>query len=441
MSVRRMLAAFALCLVAAKGRADDWPQWLGPNQAAVWSEDGIVEQFPEEGLPVKWRVPVELGYSGPVVAEGRVYLTDYAQTSGEITNNPGTRDELTGRERVLCFDAETGDEIWKYDYDQPYKVSYPGGPRAAPAVDAGRVYTIGAEGRLLCLDATDGTVHWEKDFKKEYGVPTPQWGFSAHPIVEGETLYCVVGGQGSVAVAFDKATGREVWRALSASEPGYCGPSMIEHGGVKQLIIWHPESVNALNPATGEGYWSVPLKPNSGMSIAIPKKYGDLLYAGGYGFVSFMARLDDADPRKIEVLWRGDAKTSVYCTFGPPILQDDMIYGADLETGALVGATIEDGERLWQTTAPTNGSSRPERYGMAFLVEHRDRFFIFNELGDLILAKLSREGYSEISRFHVLEPTERIFGRNVVWSHPAYANRCVFARNDKELVCVNLAAE
>jgi hypothetical protein len=154
-----------------------------------------------------------------------------------------------------------------------------------------------------------------------------------------------------------------------------------------------------------------------------------------------LARLDDADPSKVDILWRGDPKTSVYCTFGPPILHDDMIYGADLETGALIGAKIEDGERLWQTTAPTNGASRPQRYGMAFLVQHEDRFFIFNELGDLILAKLSPQGYDEISRFHVLKPTEQIFGRDVVWTHPAYANRCVFVRNDKELVCVSLAAD
>jgi hypothetical protein len=90
---------------------------------------------------------------------------------------------------------------------------------------------------------------------------------------------------------------------------------------------------------------------------------------------------------------------------------------------------------------PTTGGTRRGRYGTAFIVKHEDRFFLFSETGDLILAKLSPQGYTELGRFHVLEPTSLTFGRNVVWSHPAFAHKSVFARNDKELVRVNLAAE
>ena len=95
---------------------------------------------------------------------------------------------------------------------------------------------------------------WSKDFAKDYGAATPIWGVAAHPLVDGDVLYCVVGGEGSVAVAFDKDTGRELWRALSASEPGYCPPTMIEHAGAKQLLIWHAEAVNSLDPRTGKVY-------------------------------------------------------------------------------------------------------------------------------------------------------------------------------------------
>jgi hypothetical protein len=123
-------------------------------------------------------------------------------------------------------------------------------------------------------------------------------------------------------------------------------------------------------------------------------------------------------------------------------LEDGMIYGCDVNSGALMGVRLKDGERIWQTVAPTLGEgARRGRYGTAFLVKHEDRFFLFNETGDLILAQLSPEGYREIDRFHVLEPTSNTFGRPVVWSHPAFANKCLFARNDKEIVCVNLAAQ
>ena len=159
-----------------------------------------------------------------------------------------------------------------------------------------------------------------------------------------------------------------------------------------------------------------------------------------YGDAGVLLKLDDTRPAA-EVVWRGKPKTAIYCATSTPFLEDGMIYGCDISTGTLMGVRIKDGERLWQTREPTTGGTRRARYGTAFLVKHEDRFFLFNEKGDLILAKLSPKGYEEISRFHVLEPTNQTFGRPVVWSHPAFAQRCVFARNDKELVRVSLAAK
>jgi outer membrane protein assembly factor BamB len=341
---------------------------------------------------------------------------------------------------VLCFDAQTGRLLWKHEYNCPYNMSYPRGPRATPTVDGGRVYTLGAEGNLLCLNAADGRVVWSKELTKEYAVETPIWGFSGHPLVDGELLYCLVGGQGSVAVAFDKQTGREAWRALSASEPGYCPPTMIEHAGVKQLLIWHPEALNSLNPRTGDVYWSTPLRPNYGMSITAPRKRGSYLYASGIGGVAALFRLDDTKPAA-EVIWRGDAKSAIYSANSTPFIHDGVIYGADCQLGALMAASLEDGKRLWDTFQPTTGGDRRASHGTAFLVKHEDRFFLFSETGDLILARLSPQGYEELNRFHVLQPTNDTFGRDVVWSHPAFAERSVFARNDKELVCVDLSAK
>jgi hypothetical protein len=141
------------------------------------------------------------------------------------------------------------------------------------------------------------------------------------------------------------------------------------------------------------------------------------------------------------VVWRGKAGNAVYCANSTPFLEEGMIYGCDVGTGALMGVRLQDGERLWQTFEPTIGGTRRGRYGTAFLVKHEDRFFLFSETGHLILARLSPQGYREISRFQLLEPTNAVFGRDVVWSHPAFADRSVFARNDKELVRVRLAAE
>ncbi len=435
-----------LCLLAsifvqsAPARADDWPQWLGPQRDGVWRETGIVEKFPDDGLKVLWRVPVALGYAGPAVANDRVFVMDFVRQSGKIANNPGKRDALEGTERVLCFAADTGRLLWKHENETIYSVSYGSGPRCTPTVDSGKVYALGAEGNLTCLNAEDGSVLWSKDLKKEYKTKSPIWGFAGHPLVDGDTLYCLVGGEGSIVVAFDKNTGRELWRALSADDAGYCPPSIIEHAGTRQLIMWTPVGLNSLNPKTGEPYWSLPLKPAYNMSIMAPRKLGDHLFASAIGNVGALIKLDTTKPGA-KIVWRGTPKTGVYCSNSTPILNDGMIYGNDCGSGALVAARIEDGKRLWETFQPSTGGTKGAAHGTVFLVKHEDRFFLFSETGDLVLAKLSPEEYKEISRFHVLEPTTEAFGRKVVWSHPAFANKCLFARNDKELVCVSLAAD
>ena len=110
--------------------ADDWPRWLGPAGDAVYREEGVVKTIPKGGLKTLWEAPVHRGYSGPSVADGKVFLMDYIQSGGEITNKASWSDELTGQERVVCLDAATGHELWSFAYDRSYRMSYPGGPRA-----------------------------------------------------------------------------------------------------------------------------------------------------------------------------------------------------------------------------------------------------------------------------------------------------------------------
>ena len=433
-------------------RADDWPQWMGPRRDGVWRETGIVREIPASGLPVKWRAEVKGGYSGPAVADGRVYLMDYERREGDAVNDPGTRNELYGKERVLCFDAATGALLWKHEYERPYAISYASGPRCTPTVADGRVYTLGAEGDLRCLDAATGRLMWSKDFTKDYGATTPIWGFCGHPLVDGDRLVCVVGGEGSVAVAFDRQTGRELWRAVSASEQGYCPPTIVEGTGSRQLFIWDADKINSLDPASGKPIWSQDLKPAYGMSIMAPQvantSEGRVLFASGIGRVGALYRLAD-DGSGAKILWRGTPKNAVYCANSTPFIEGDTLYGCDCETGFLTAVNVATGERLWETGEPTMGTRRG-RHGTAFLVREAGpnpeqagrtgvRTWIFSETGDLILATLSPEKYTELGRMRLLEPTNECFGREVVWSHPAFANRCVFARNDRELVCVSLA--
>ncbi len=233
------------------------PSGLGPKRDGVWRESGLAERFPPGGPKVLWRVPVGTGYSGPAVANGRVYLMDRQRPTGP-DGKPArpTRAGIPGRERVLCLDAADGKVLWKYEDDCPYKISYPSGPRTTPLVHQGSVYTLGAMGDPCRLDAATGVARWSKNLAKEYGVPPPVWGWAAHPLIDGDLLYCLVGGKGSAVVAFNKETGKEVWRALTSEEVGYSPPMIYRAGGVRQLIIWLSESINSLHPVTGRTYWT-----------------------------------------------------------------------------------------------------------------------------------------------------------------------------------------
>lgn len=445
------LLCLAWLLLAPAARADDWPQWMGPRRDAIWREAGLTAALPAAGLPVKWRVEVKGGYAGPAVAGGRLYLMDYDRRAGDLANAPNDRTLLMGNERILCLDAATGKLLWKHEYDCPYSISYAAGPRCTPTVADGRVYALGAEGHLTCLDAVSGRVLWTRNFQQDFSAPVPIWGFCGHPLVEGDLLVCLVGGPGSVAVAFDKITGAERWRALTASESGYCPPTMIEAAGRRQLVIWDADNLNALDVATGKVLWSRPLKPMYGMSIMAPQvadtQAGRVLFASGIGRVGALFRLAAEDPGA-EVVWRGAAKSAVYCANSTPCIVGDVLYGCDCETGMLTAVALADGRRLWETAAPTTGDRRG-KHGTAFLVRQGEvvagdppgttRTWLFSETGDLILARLSPEKYEELGRMRLLAPTNECFGREVVWSHPAFAGRCIFVRNDRELVCVNAA--
>ncbi|MCA9138439.1 MAG: PQQ-binding-like beta-propeller repeat protein, partial [Planctomycetales bacterium] len=231
------LIAIVLVGVSDSLRADDWAGWLGTSRDGVYRESGVVDSIPENGLPIKWRTAISGGYAGPAVADGKVYVFDYKLRSGTAINDPGQRPQLSGEERLLCLDAESGSIVWEYSYDCPYEISYPSGPRATPTVDGERVYILGAQGDLTCLATKDGSVIWNRNFPADFGAEVPVWGFAAHPLVDGDLLFTMVGGDGQGVVAFDKTSGQVRWKALDVNA-GYCAPQIITAGGKQQLIVF-----------------------------------------------------------------------------------------------------------------------------------------------------------------------------------------------------------
>ncbi len=432
-AVAGVAAMAAVCLFAAAGplSADEWPQWRGPGRDGVWKETGILEEFSGPQIELRWRTPILSGYSGPTVADGRVFVTDRIREPDQA-------------ERVLCFDWQTGRQLWSRAYDCRYlKVGYTAGPRAAVTLDDGRAYVLGTMGHLHCLDAADGRVLWKKVPGREYDIRLPIWGIAAAPLVDGDSVIVQIGASGGAClVALDKKTGAERWRALD-DKASYSAPIIIQQAGSRVLVCWTGDRVVGLDPASGKVHWQHPFTPKRMViNVPTPVVAGSRLFVSAFYDGSLMLRLDQ-DELRVQKVWRRRGASerdtdSLHAMISTPYLQGDYIYGTD-SYGQLRCLQADTGDRVWEDLTATSNV----RWGNIHMVRNGRRIWMFNERGELIICTLSPKGFHEISRAKLIEPTRVQLNRRdgVCWSHPAYAYKHVFARNDHELVCASLAAE
>ena len=422
--LRHVLAATFLWLASAV-RADDWPQWRGLNRDGVWAETGLAETFPADGLKIRWRAPVGVGFSSPVVAQGRVYVTD------------SHLEKPKARERVLCFDAATGAIVWTFSHDVnfPDWAFTPGqekGPNSTPIVRDGKLYVLGSLGHLFCFEAEKGGVLWQRDLAQEYKFEETQTTASS-PLIDGDLLIILLGMWGDTpdecVLALDKNTGKEKWRAIKEIA-AHSSPVIITAGGVRQLIVWNPKAVTSLDPATGAVRWREPYVTSLDVVVSTPVFAKNRLLAGGQ-----MWQLD-ADKPAATVLWPLDAKPvkRVLSATSTALLLGDLVFSAKT-SGELVCLDAATGAQVWIDNTVTDLKSGPS----IAITANGDSALLFNERGELIRARLDATGYHELSRAKLIEPTYRFGGRGVAWAPPAFANAHVFARSDKELVCASLA--
>lgn len=403
--------------------AADWPQFRGPARDGTWTEiDGILDKFPKTGLKFEWKRPVGGGFASPVVADGRVFVIDVDLV------------KPAPRERLHCFAEKSGKVLWVYAYKEKYAewtfVPERGsGPTATPIVDGERVYALGAYGFLHCFDVKTGAVLWEKNIGKEYEVV--EGSCRPSPLIEKDLLIVFTGAKPKASVmALDKRTGREVWKALDDTVSN-SSPIVIAAAGHRQLIVWSAQALTSLDPFSGEVYWREPMSTSGNDSAATP------LFVRGRLLVSGLMMDVINDPPTVNFLWptnRAPSKRLLSNT-STPVRLGDYIYSAR-GMGELVCLDADFGRELWSTntiTAPKNGAS-------INITPNGSTCFLFTDEGNLIHAELSPNGYREISRAHLIDPTWPFNEHKFVYAPPAFANGRVFARNEGEVVCASLKA-
>ena len=414
--------------------ADDWPQWRGENRNGQWTETGIVETLPAKPN-VCWNASIGSGYSGPTVSGGMVYVMDRQTDPDQL-------------ERVLCFNAEDGKPVWKHEYPSEYRIGYTAGPRASVTIDDGHAYALGAMGQLTCLDAENGTVIWQKDLNSVYNISSrdrkknrmPIWGMSCSPLIFRDRVILQIGASQAGVVAFDKKTGDELWRATD-HRGQYSSPILTKQGKEDVVICWTGDGVVGISPLNGQVFWTIDWKPrNMPIGCASPIIQDNHLFLTSFYDGSMLIRLGEDAPQAEKVWHRvgenernTDALQSIIST---PIWIKDHIYGVD-SYGEFRCLEAKTGDRVWldQTAVPR------ARWSTIHFVNNGGLIWMFNERGELLTAKLSPEGFRELSRCKIIEPTRKQLNQRdgVCWSHPAFAMKSVFVRNDKALTRIDLS--
>src|SRR5262249_19224730 len=252
---------------------------------------------------------------------------------------------------------------------------------------------LGAMGDIFCLSAETGKVHWHVNLPTAYKTKWPVWGYAAHPLIVGDKLITLAGGEGSAVVALDKMTGKEAWKALSTEEVGYAPPLLVQAGGRQQVVVWLSESLVSLDPDTGKEFWSfpypkdgTPMRPS--VNIMMPLVAGDALFVSNFYHGPLVVKLD-ADKPAASVWWRSKSNNpskphGIHPVMTTPIYKDGYIYGI-CGMGELRCVDLKDGSIKWETLEAVGG--KRDQFMTAFLIEQGDRYFIFNELGELMIAR------------------------------------------------------
>lgn len=417
-----------LIIIMNVARADDWQDWRGPHRDGTWSETGIIHKFESNRIKIQWSVPIGSGYNGPSVSEGKVYVMDRQESPKEI-------------ERVLCFDENTGAKIWSFEFDCKYEeIGYPAGPRSSVIIDGSRAYSLSTMGHLHCFDKATGKVLWNKNLRGIYKIMMPTWGISTAPLIVGDKIIIqAAGSNNSCVVALNKVNGEELWTNLN-DPASYSSPILITQAGKKVVVVCTGENLAGLDPDTGKEFWKFQFK--SGMSLTVPSPvlYKNYIFVSCFFNGSLLIKLDSKEV-KAEVVWRRSGKNeretdALHCCISTPIIKDDHIYGID-SYGEMRCLDLLTGQRIWEDLTAV----KKDRFANVHMIQNGEITWMFNEDGELIISKLSPKGFQEISRAKLIEPTTAQFSRKgigVTWTHPAFANKHVFIRSDKELICGDL---
>jgi len=440
-------ASCRICGAADVAADEDWPQLLGPRANGISTETGLLEKWPPAGPPVVWEKTIGTGYGAPSVRGERLVL----------------HHRLGDEEIVECFDAAAGKSLWRYAYSSKFidPYGYNNGPRGSPLLTSDRCYTFGAEGKLLCLDLKSGKLVWQRDTAKEWEIPQAFFGVGSSPILEGDLLLVMVGGQpNSGMVAFDATTGKTVWQSVGEKNwqgqpmigwPGeqqvkwsrfekqasYSTPVAATVNGKRHVFCLMRQGLVSVDPKTGAVNFSFWFRSrlNDSVNASSPVVVDDLVFisAAYYKVGSVLLKIKP-DGRSVEEVWRSTALETHWNT---PVYHEGYLYafsGRNEPDARFRCVELKTGKVVWERDEhwAAHSTLTPSVYGRGSCLMAEGKLIVLGEGGLLGLFKVNPKREEELSRFQVAGlhyPS---------WAAPVLAHKKLYLRNEDKLICLNL---
>jgi outer membrane protein assembly factor BamB len=408
-TMMRFIALTFVILLPSASRADDWPQFLGPQRNGVSAEKGLAASWPKDGPPALWQQDIGDGFSGPVIAGDRLILFH----------------RVGDNEIVECLHATSGKQQWKFAYATSYSdmLGKGDGPRSTPTIEGNRIITLGAEGVLHCLDLEKGTKVWSKHLLKDYKVPPSYFGVGTSPVVTDNLVLVNVGAKNAGIVAFALEDGKVAWKATDDG-PSYSSPVVTTVGKQRLAVFFTRFGAEVLDVKTGAVRYNHKWRARYDASVnaATPLVIGDrLFFSTCYETGALLLKLKSDG--SAEAAWQGeDVMDNHYNT---AIYRDGHLYG-------LHGRQEKGPDFRCVDLATKNVVWDNKKFGCGTMVLADGRLILLSEAGNLVLVEATPQAYRELAR-------ARVFDAGPCRAQIALANGKLYARDQKKLVCFNVA--
>lgn len=407
------LATLLAVFLSTQALGEDWPQWRGPDRSDVSRETNLLDAWPKEGPQQQWLFrDAGLGYSGPAIARGRIYLM-------------GARKKTA---YLIALDAATGTELWKAELGPRFDNNWGNGPRATPTVDGDFVYGMSAHGDLVCARCDNGDVVWRSKME-DLGGEVPNWGYTESVLVDGKHVVCTPGGDQGAIAALDKRTGKLVWRSEECTEPAqYSSIVPLLLGNQRHYVQLFSKALVGVAPKDGRILWQTDWDGNVAVIPTPVVARNQVFVTSGYGAGCMLTA--------VEVKSNQPQATSVYRNkvmknhHGGVILFDGHLYGYSDGAGWLC-QNFQTGETVWKERKQLGKGAVACADGKLYCLDE--------ETGDVVLVDASPNGWKEHGRM-TLKPQTRYRKREGgIWTHPVISNGKLYLRDQELFFCFDIA--